>query len=90
MHEATEAYEGAKISQKTGVSSPRSDMPGSVYKKAHNRATSQTPVFETIYDNKGNKLQMLPGGGYPKGVVRAEWYVIKNGKSKIIQTLTER
>lgn len=87
MHEATEAYEGAKISQKTGVSSPYSNMPGTVYEKAHNRATPQTALFETIYDNKGNKLQMLPGGVYPPNTARAEWYVTKYGKSKIILTL---
>ncbi len=86
MHEVTEAYEGAKISQKTGISSPNSATKGSVYEEAHNRATPQSAVFETIYDNKGNVLQMLPGGIYPPNTVRAEWYVTKNGKSKIIQT----
>jgi|ThiBio_inoc_biof_1041523.scaffolds.fasta_scaffold01687_4 hypothetical protein len=85
MHEATEAYAGAQISQKSGVSSPSSNVEGSVYERAHNRATPQTPVYENIYDGKGNQLQMLPGGVYPNNVARAEWYVTKNGKSKIIQ-----
>ena len=86
MHEATEAYAGAQISQKSGISSPASNVEGSVYERAHNRATPQTPVYENIYDRSGAKLQMLPGGVYPSNVARAEWYVTKNGKSKIIQT----
>ncbi|MCL2652030.1 MAG: hypothetical protein FWD60_13545 [Candidatus Azobacteroides sp.] len=86
MHETTEAYAGAQISQKSGVSSPRAGETGSIYQEAHNRATPQTPVYESIYDAKGNQLQMLPGGVYPSNVARAEWYVTKNGKSKIIQT----
>lgn len=39
MHELTEAYEGARISQSMGISSPQANMPGSVFPDAHNRAT---------------------------------------------------
>jgi hypothetical protein len=90
MHEVTEAYAGAQISQESGVSSPPSNVEGSIYNAAHNRATPQTTVYETIYDSKGNKLQMLPDGKYPNNVAKAEWHVTKNGESKIIQTLTEK
>ena len=38
MHEVTEAYQGALISQRSGVSSPISNQPGSVYPDAHNIA----------------------------------------------------
>jgi len=80
MHEATEAYEGAKISQKAGVGArpviaADEDNPRSVYSRAHNRATPQTPVYDVIYYNST---------GEP---IKAEWYVTRNGKSKIIQTL---
>ncbi|MCC8034587.1 MAG: hypothetical protein LIO77_01475 [Rikenellaceae bacterium] len=87
LHEVTEAYHGGLISQRSGISSPASNHPGSVYQRAHNRATRQTPAFENIYDNAGNQLQMLPGGVYPSNISRAEWYVKKRGQSTIIQTL---
>jgi hypothetical protein len=86
MHEVTEAYAGAQISQKSGVSSPMAGQAGSVYLQAHKKATSQTFVYESIYDKAGNKLGMLPGGLYPNNVARSEWYVIKGTKSKVIQT----
>jgi hypothetical protein len=86
MHEATEAYAGAQISQRSGVSSPMAGQEGSVYQQAHNKATPQTAVYQNIYDRSGNKLEMLQGGVYPSNVARSEWYVTKNGKSKIIQT----
>ncbi|SFM90558.1 hypothetical protein SAMN05428949_1242 [Chitinophaga sp. YR627] len=38
LHEVTEAYEGAKISQRSGVSAPGT---GSIYNKAHQRASKQ-------------------------------------------------
>jgi RHS repeat-associated protein len=87
MHEATEAYAGAQISQKSGVSSPMAGQEGSVYQQAHKKATPQTPVHENIYDSSGNKLQMLPGGVYPSNVSRVEWYVTKSGRLRVIQTL---
>ena len=85
MHEATEAYAGAKISQKEGFgvgTATHADVanPTSVYNRAHNQATSQTPVYETIYDKSGN---VTTDGTQ---AVRAEWTVTKNGNSKVIQT----
>lgn len=87
MHEATEAYAGAQISQELGVSSPMAGQAGSVYQQVHNRATPQTTVYKSIFDRAGNKLNMLPNGLYPSNVARSEWYVIKGAKTKIIQTL---
>jgi hypothetical protein len=86
MHETTEAYAGAQISQRSGVSSPVAGQAGSVYQQAHKKATSQITVYESIYDRAGNKLEMLPGGIYPSNVARSEWYVKKGSKSKVIQT----
>ncbi|MDR0618871.1 MAG: DUF6443 domain-containing protein [Bacteroidales bacterium] len=86
MHELTEAYEGAKISQKLGISVGRAtqidvDNPNSIYNRAHNKATSQTPVYQTVYDKNG---RVTTGITQP---VRVEWSVIKGIKSKVIQTL---
>ena len=87
MHETTEAYQGARISQRSGLSSPHAGIEGSVYQRAHNRATPQTPVFRTIYDNRGNELEMLHGGVYPPGTSRANmWVVNRRGDRRIIQT----
>jgi len=56
LHEVTEAYQGALISQKKGVSSPASNKAGSVYPQAHNRATRQSgQVYERIYDASGKE-----------------------------------
>ena len=54
MHEITEAYEGAKISISKGVSSPQAGKDGSVYKQAHNRATSQGTTIIKVDDKNGN------------------------------------
>lgn len=81
MHETTEAYQGGKISKRSGISSPRSNIDGSVYEKAHNRATSQSLVSEIMYDRNGNSTVDI------NKAVRVEWSVSKNGKIKIIQTL---
>jgi RHS repeat-associated protein len=60
LHEVTEAYEGAKMSQKSGLSSGIDGTPGSVYKAAHSAALPQPgSITETFYDNKGN---VLPAG----------------------------
>lgn len=85
MHEATEAYAGAQISQKAGVGvgpATQADVanPSSVYNRAHNRATSQTPVYQTLYDRNGKVTTDVTQA------VRAEWSVTKNGKSKVIQS----
>ena len=89
LHEVTEAYQGGLISQKSGVSSPASNQPSSVYPTAHNRATNQSgQVFERLYDASGNQMQMTPTGGYPSGVKSVDWYVNdKKGNKVIIQTL---
>ncbi len=89
LHEVTEAYQGGLISQKNGVSSPASNQPGSVYQKAHNKATHQSgQIFERIYDASGNEMQMNPGGGYPAGVKSADWYVNdKKGNKVVIQAI---
>jgi len=89
LHEVTEAYEGALMSQKSGVSSPAAGLPGSVYPQAHNSAANQSgPVYQRIYDASGNQLQMTPSGGYPASVQSADWYVDDQKNNKvIIQTL---
>ena len=82
MHEATEAYEGAKISQETGESSKNSNSISSVYPQAHKQATKQHEIFARYYDKDGNII-------YPKlglGAAKVEYYVLKNGVEKIIQT----
>jgi len=81
MHETTEAYAGAQISQKSGVSSPMGGQAGSVYQRAHNRATPQTPVYQTMYDRSGNITTDVTQA------VRVEWNVTNRGRSRVIQTL---
>lgn len=82
MHELTEAYQGALISQKKGTSSGNSASPGTVYLKAHNRATSQTPVFETYYDRNNQVVKDR------SQAVKVEWTVVNSkGIEKVIQTL---
>jgi len=80
MHEASEAYKGAKISQKTGESSPRAGTPGSVHDKAHKKATPQSRIYEIMYDKKGNITQDV------NQAVKVEWEVSRRGKVKVIQT----
>ncbi|MDA3614208.1 RHS repeat-associated core domain-containing protein, partial [Polluticaenibacter yanchengensis] len=89
LHEVTEAYQGALLSQKSGVSSGASNQSDSVYPTAHNNATSQSgAVFERIYDVSGNEMKMLPGNIYPTGVKKADWYVNDKKNNKVvIQTL---
>jgi len=82
MHETTEAYQGALISKKQGVSSGTANQPGSVYQQAHNNATPQTPVYQTMYDSNGNATQNV------QQAVRVEWSVVNStGASQVIQTL---
>jgi RHS repeat-associated protein len=64
LHEVTEAYQGAKISQTSGVSSPMAGQPGSVYEAAHSSATPQSgeQYFDT-QDAKGKSVgKQVPGG----------------------------
>ncbi len=53
LHEVTEAYQGAKISQASGVSSPNAGQPGSVYPTAHQAATPPSGVIteHVVYEN---------------------------------------
>ena len=85
MHEVTEAYAGAQISQKAGVGVGAATLadvanPSSVYNQAHNRATPQTPIYQTLYDRKGRVTTETTQA------VRVEYSVVKGGKSKVIQT----
>ena len=85
MHETTEAYEGAKISQNRGIGvsyATDADLMGhSVYKKAHNRATPQSNVYQNMYDRNGQETNDV------SQAVRVVWSVSRAGKLKIIQTL---
>ena len=74
-----------QVKRQNYMSSEMAGQAGSVYLQAHKKATSQTFVYESIYDKAGSKLGMLPGGLYPNNVARSEWYVIKGTKSKVIQ-----
>ena len=82
LHEATEAYQGAIISQQSGVSSPNAAQAGSVYPQAHNAAISQNPVYQTMYDANGKVTTNV------NQAVKVEWTVNDiNNKPKVIQTL---
>ena len=86
MHEVTEAYSGARISQKSGVSASiankvESADPFSIYNRAHSRATPQTPVKEIMYDSFGDRTDEVSKAR------KIEWIVSKRGKPCIIQTL---
>lgn len=82
IHELTEAYQGALISQKKGVSSGNSNTIGTVYEKAHDRATPQTLVEQVLYDKNGKVTQDI------NKAARAEWIVTNSrGIEKAIQRL---
>ena len=52
LHEVTEAYEGAKISQKTGISSTPAGYQNSVYNNAHEKDTEQPgPIYRKDFEN---------------------------------------
>ena len=85
MHEVTEAYSGAQISQQRGFGAPPANLeeaknPNSVYNKAHNKATPQTPVYQTLYDKKGSVTLDV------NEAVRIEWSVTKGFRTKVIQS----
>jgi hypothetical protein len=81
LHEVTEAYEGAKTSQATGVSSGDSKDPSSVYQSAHDAATPQSgPIYEKAYDASGN----LVGPPSYTGAVKAEYSVQKGFKAPLV------
>lgn len=63
LHEVTESYQGALITQASGTSvGPATNAdaanPSSVYMRAHNAATPQNmAVNQNVYDAQGNQLQ---------------------------------
>jgi hypothetical protein len=83
MHETTEAYEGAKMSQKTGISSKNSnfDKDRSVYQEAHKKATKQHTIYSRRYDKNGNEIKNSYEPYY-----KVDYFIVKNGQEKIIQT----
>ena len=89
MHEVTEAYQGGLKSQRRNEGSGNANDRGSVYSRAHRRATPQSGrIFERIFDAQGNVMQMNPNGSYPSGVSGAEWYVRdRRGNETVIQRL---
>jgi len=89
LHEVTEAYQGAVMSQASGVSSGVGGQPNSVYPQAHNSATPQTgPVTQNVYDANNNVVYPTANGSYPPTAVRAEFTVQQGNRAPvIIQTL---
>lgn len=86
LHEVTEAYSGALISQLNGTASPKSNQEGSVWDDAHNsvNTSSQTgEVFQTLTfygPGKSNSYGLVLGSGSniderPPGTetIRATW-----------------
>lgn len=88
LHEVTESYQGALISQGAGTSAGPATQadagnPNSVYMRAHNAATPQNmQIFMNVYDAKGNVLQSPYTGG-----TRIEYSVQQgNRPAQIIMT----
>jgi len=87
LHEVTEAYQGGLISQKSGISSPNSSEPGTIYKDAHSRATKGIILGVAFYDSENHRLPVTENGVNPSGFVRREFYVVdKKGKEVVVQT----
>jgi hypothetical protein len=83
IHEVLESYEGGKISQEAGESSPRSDGPGTVYDEAHRRSTTQHGHFEQeCYDKLGKKQEEFNRDTTWKVL----FYVKNKGKRILVQT----
>ena len=89
LHEVTESYQGALISQKLGkdagiATQADNDNPFSIYNGAHNSATPQTDGYDVRYfDKTGNPSSVL----YKSG--RAEFFITDPSgvkTPKIIQT----
>ncbi|MDR2954991.1 MAG: RHS repeat-associated core domain-containing protein [Prevotella sp.] len=80
MHEVTEAYEGGKISKENRTSSPNAKTPGTVFDKAHGKATKQSRVEQRMYDYKG--IEVFNSNQASK----VTYSVTKNGKSKVFFT----
>lgn len=81
LHEVTEAYQGALITQQSGESvgpATNADVnnPQSVYSRAHNSATPQSMIInENVYDARGN---LIPNYQPGQGGARLE-YTTQNG-----------
>ncbi|MGV6944283.1 RHS repeat-associated core domain-containing protein [Sphingobacterium kyonggiense] len=84
MHEVTEAFEGGKISLKSGVPAdpPFGGKQSSVYRTAHRRATTQTPIMERFYDANGNEVFDRTRA------VRSDFSVSRNGQSHVFYSRT--
>jgi RHS repeat-associated protein len=84
LHEVTEAYQGAKLSQASGISSGVDGTPGSVYSAAHAAATPQAgPIFQRLLDKVGEEVKLLPSLAR-----KAEWFVKQGERAPVvIQTL---
>ena len=89
LHEVTESYQGALISQKLGkdagiATQADNDNPFSIYNGAHNSATPQTDGYDVRYfDNTGTPSSVL----YRSGT--AEYFITDPSgvkRPKIIQT----
>lgn len=85
FHEATEAYQGALISQQSGISSPPSNQAGSVYTQAHNNATPQSgAIIQSAYGMYGMPIPVMPNGTYAFPVQKVEWSVTNTTNQKVI------
>jgi hypothetical protein len=87
LHEVTEAYNGAVISQKTGVSVGPATLqdvknPRSVYNIAHNSAVPQSgAVYQSLYNASGNEIYP-PYSGATKAVFSTTPYLKPTWASK--------
>jgi RHS repeat-associated protein len=78
LHETTESYQAALISQKSGTSSGDAGVSPAVYQAAHNAATPQGgAVTETSYDASGAVVPY-------NQAVRAEYSVQQGSRAKLI------
>jgi len=89
VHEITEAYQGAIISQQLGVSSPASNQQGSVYPQAHNNAVPQSGnVTQQAFTVYGTNVYPLRNGTYLYPIHKVEWSVINtSGERTVIQKI---
>lgn len=85
MHEVTESYQGALISQENRVSSGNSRESNDIYLEAHGKATPQSEIKMFLYDKNGRKTREQ------KEAVKMEVVVInphnKKNKTKVILTI---
>jgi RHS repeat-associated protein len=85
LHETTEAYAGAKISQTSGVSvgpatQADANNPQSVYNKSHNAAVPQTGrVYQNVYNAGGTEVYH-PYSGATKAVWSTTPYLAPIGQ----------